>query len=520
MTTLNGTLTTCGPGQYFSLQFTCNGPSCAGLSGFPNTTCTADATNTILTCSNGVTCPGPTNYTANFNLSQTTDLVTQSQQILLPDFCEEIDVTSNGTTGGVNAQMIITGSCGPPTGNNTLPSGSSTSSSSTTSSVASSSSSSTSKTGAISASSSSSQTYSTSSKPSTSSGSSSSNQASKAIVTVESIETVTTTTCPASGSTGSATTKQTAFGQSTASTTYGSATSLTSQIAGSVSTQITVSEASTASTANFNKGSASGSNSASTQSGATGAATASTKPSSAAAGNVPSNAITTSSTASTPASGQASGIVFTGGSSSIRNHISLSPFKLISFIFCFLFFIQGTAAFSPRSVPDIDISPADAFLEIKPSLNVTSLELFKRELTPGWKQFADLFAEWLADKISNPELADNLVDVLAEAVCDHAVGVAITDALGVDLVEECVAAIDIAGGLAALGTLQPEVEFAAVLGSGVLCNLLISDALPGIGQLTDAICSQEKPCSEDLLTDVNNCGQCNNTVNEPFWNSQ
>lgn len=88
-----------------------------------------------------------------------------------------------------------------------------------------------------------------------------------------------------------------------------------------------------------------------------------------------------------------------------------------------------------------------------------------------------------------------------------------------DLVEACVTAIDVAGGLAALGTLQPEIEFAAVLGSGVLCNLLVSEALPGIGQLTDAICSQEKPCSEDLLTDVNNCGRCDNVVSEPFWNS-
>jgi hypothetical protein len=223
---------------------------------------------------------------------------------------------------------------------------------------------------------------------------------------------------------------------------------------------------------------------------------------------------TTPTIASSPSSGsKASGIVYSNGSNSIRTHVSFSPLKFISLILCFFIFVDATAAFS-TTTPMTEVSSSHFTLGSSTLPNVTNLELRKRatQPAPGWKQFADLFTEYLAGKISTPELAGNLVDELAEAVCDHATGVLITKAFGVDLVEACVAAIDVAGGVAALGTLQPEIEFAAVLGSGILCNLLVSEALPGIGALTDAICKQEKPCSENLQTDVNNCGRCGNTV--------
>jgi hypothetical protein len=110
---LNGTFTSCGPGQDFGYQFVCNGPSCDELANFPGTTCISDPTSNTLSCNNGVTCLGPSNYTASFNLSQATSLVSLSQLIVLPDFCEDITVTSSGTTGGVNASLIVTGPCGP-----------------------------------------------------------------------------------------------------------------------------------------------------------------------------------------------------------------------------------------------------------------------------------------------------------------------------------------------------------------------------------------------------------------------
>lgn len=140
-------------------------------------------------------------------------------------------------------------------------------------------------------------------------------------------------------------------------------------------------------------------------------------------------------------------------------------------------------------------------------VNYTQHELAKRELVPGWKAFSDAFSAYLAGKLSSPGFADNLVDEVAEAVCDNAAGQVITKALGVDLVEECAAAIYTVNALTA-----PELEFLSVFGAGILCNLLVSEALPGIDALTNAICNQPKPCSNDLLTDPNNCGSCGNVV--------
>ena len=55
-------------------------------------------------------------------------------------------------------------------------------------------------------------------------------------------------------------------------------------------------------------------------------------------------------------------------------------------------------------------------------VNYTQYKLAKRELTSGWKVFSDAFSEYLAGKLSSPEFANNLVDEVAEAVCDHVAG--------------------------------------------------------------------------------------------------
>ncbi|KAI9781269.1 MAG: hypothetical protein M1839_006061 [Geoglossum umbratile] len=118
MTSAQGKLTSCGPGQAFSLQFTCTGPSCIDLKGIPTINCTDDGTT--LTCTNGVTCPGPTNYTSNFALTQKDTTISQTQKIILPDLCQEIDLTSDGTARGTNASMVKTGNCGPGNANSSV----------------------------------------------------------------------------------------------------------------------------------------------------------------------------------------------------------------------------------------------------------------------------------------------------------------------------------------------------------------------------------------------------------------
>ena len=84
MTSAQGTVTSCGPGQPFSLQFTCAGRSCVDLNGFPNTTCTTDSTT--LTYTNDVIYPRTTNYTSDFSFTQSDNIVSQTQTITLKDF--------------------------------------------------------------------------------------------------------------------------------------------------------------------------------------------------------------------------------------------------------------------------------------------------------------------------------------------------------------------------------------------------------------------------------------------------
>ena len=107
------------------------------------------------------------------------------------------------------------------------------------------------------------------------------------------------------------------------------------------------------------------------------------------------------------------------------------------------------------------------------------------------------------------EFANNLAEELEELVCDHAADLFITDALGVDVVETCMTALYMGNAIVA-----PELEVLSVFGASILCNLLVSEALPGIWELTDAIYKQPKPCSEDLLTDPENCGKCGNVVSK------
>jgi hypothetical protein len=195
-------------------------------------------------------------------------------------------------------------------------------------------------------------------------------------------------------------------------------------------------------------------------------------------------------------------------SSAGRNHNKPALWCLALLFFGFL--IQGTLATGPFPQHNVEVISTERSLLESKDLSHSSLAITERALTPGWKTFSDLFSEYLAGKLTTPEFADNLVAEVAEAVCDHAAGVVITELLGVDLVEACVAAIYTGNAIVA-----PELEFLSVFGASILCNMLVAEALPGIGALTDAICKEPKPCSSDMLTDPLNCGACGNVVSSP-----
>jgi hypothetical protein len=117
-TTTNGTFRTCGEGS-FSLTYTCSGPSCTYLNGFPNTTCTTSGS--VLSCSNGVTCDATDyTYTSDFTYNQEQSLVTQTQNVQL-GICGNFIISSDGTPGGTTSEVTDPGvvSCGSPSNSST-----------------------------------------------------------------------------------------------------------------------------------------------------------------------------------------------------------------------------------------------------------------------------------------------------------------------------------------------------------------------------------------------------------------
>ena len=80
MTSANGTYIDCGDDN-FALSFTCSGPSCSGLQGFPlNVTCT-NLSSTSIQCSNGITCQNPSKFTSIFSFNQNNLTTSQNQNI-------------------------------------------------------------------------------------------------------------------------------------------------------------------------------------------------------------------------------------------------------------------------------------------------------------------------------------------------------------------------------------------------------------------------------------------------------
>jgi hypothetical protein len=101
MTTAQGTFKGCG--DSFSLLYTCSGPSCDFLNGFPGTTCQTSGSN--LTCTNGISCNGTAIYTSDFTYTESNVLVSQTQNVDVGD-CGKFIIESDGTPKGVTIKTI------------------------------------------------------------------------------------------------------------------------------------------------------------------------------------------------------------------------------------------------------------------------------------------------------------------------------------------------------------------------------------------------------------------------------
>ena len=107
MTSANGTYIDCGNDD-FAVSFSCTGPSCSGLQGFPlNIACT-NLSSTSVQCSNGITCQNPSNFTSifsfyqnNLTTSQTQNITTGGKSYMLTDQGTPNSTTVTQTSSGI-----------------------------------------------------------------------------------------------------------------------------------------------------------------------------------------------------------------------------------------------------------------------------------------------------------------------------------------------------------------------------------------------------------------------------------
>ena len=110
MTSANGTYIDCGDDS-IALSFTCTGPSCIGLQGFPlNVTCT-NLSSTSIQCSNGITCQNPSNFTSIFSFNQNNLTTSQTQNITTGG--KSYILTDQGTPNSTTVTQTSSGSTSP-----------------------------------------------------------------------------------------------------------------------------------------------------------------------------------------------------------------------------------------------------------------------------------------------------------------------------------------------------------------------------------------------------------------------
>ena len=117
-TSANGIYMNCGPGQPFSLQVTCTGPSCQTLQNFPGLTCQSTSANSV--CNNGVTCHNSqpqqqqqqqlqSTFVSNFTLTQQplAIQVTTEQNIDVSGSSIQLNATNNGEATYVYGDVTV-----------------------------------------------------------------------------------------------------------------------------------------------------------------------------------------------------------------------------------------------------------------------------------------------------------------------------------------------------------------------------------------------------------------------------
>lgn len=185
---------------------------------------------------------------------------------------------------------------------------------------------------------------------------------------------------------------------------------------------------------------------------------------------------------------------------------------------CYVIFVI-VAMFQTTMALDItlrDVADAPS-IDLKLAANDTSPnfafgELMARGKGSLGKQFTDLIAEYIAGKITSPELADTFLGEIYNAICSHFAGLVVTTGIFAE-VGQFVEYASLVFDTIALPT--GPAGWLIAFSFTVALNVLVSEMFPQVDQIVSQACGQPKPCSKDFANDAKNCGRCGNMVRRP-----
>ncbi|KAF3940921.1 hypothetical protein ABW19_dt0203196 [Dactylella cylindrospora] len=132
-----------------------------------------------------------------------------------------------------------------------------------------------------------------------------------------------------------------------------------------------------------------------------------------------------------------------------------------------------------------------------------------------FRKTLDVIRDWMVDETlaawhGSEDIGSTIVDKLLDAAC-NALVYAGEDLLGRKIImKPFIRSCSLL--LKELGLLAGQFELLILLGSDFVCNLIITEFLNevplGYGQATAWFCGDDGPCSEDRMSDPNNCGIC------------
>lgn len=141
------------------------------------------------------------------------------------------------------------------------------------------------------------------------------------------------------------------------------------------------------------------------------------------------------------------------------------------------------------------------------SLGLGSGELVARaeDADPFGEAVVEILEEWVAGKITNPELADSIFAEIWDAICEHFASGVLTSTVFAE-VGSLIESVQVVFDTIALP--EGPAGWVIAFAFNVALNIVVAKLFPQIEEMAKAACEQPEPCTKNFESDPDNCGQC------------